>query len=137
MRRMAAVVSIRAEKVDRLGKLAKLIEPIRPALKEYEDLRKEIVAWFEDQPADKVCIESGKLYEVEASEKGEERTINIAKLAKKLGPKRFLAVVTVPMKLLDQHVSPEDQKDMVTSARTGSRRVKVRLRMQPKGKDAA
>lgn len=130
---MAAAVSIRAAKVDRLGKLAALIEPIKPALKEYEDIRKEIVSWFENEPADKVCTEAGQHYEVEASAKGEERTINIAKLAKKLGPKKFLSVVTVPMRLLDQHVSPEDQKDMVTTARTGNRRVTVR----PKGKKEA
>lgn len=129
-------VSIRAAKVDRLGVLAEKIAPIKDAIKEYEELRKEIVAWFDDQPADKVCRETGRQFEIEVSERGEERVINLAKLAKKLGPKQFLAVVSVPMKKLDQHVSPEDQKDLVTKVRTGSRRVTVKRKPKPT-KDAA
>lgn len=118
-------ISIRAAKIDRLGKLAEQIAPVKPLLKEYEDLRKEIAAWFDDQPPDIACSESGQQFEVEASPRGNERKINLLKLSKKLGPKKFLSVVKVPMSVLDQHVSPEDQKDMVTTERTGSRSVTV------------
>lgn len=124
----AIVENIRGPKIDEIGRLADKIEPIKPAIKRYEELRKEIAAWFDGEPPDKVFTESGRTHEVEISEKGEERTVNLLKLSKKLGPKRFLQCVAVPMKLLDQHVSPEDQKDLVTTARTGSRRVKVKRR---------
>lgn len=127
---MSVAVSILAGKIDRLGALAEEIEPIKPKLKEYEDLRKEIVAAFEDQPAAKAFTESGKLFEAEISAKSEERVVNLSKLSKKLGPKKFFSVVTVPMKLLDQHVSPKDQEDMVTLQRTGGRRVKVKRKGQ-------
>lgn len=129
----AEVQSIRAKVIDELGRLADKLEPVKPLLKRYEELRKQIAGWFDAEPAEQAFVEAGKAYEVEISERAEERTVNIAKLAKKLGPRKFLGVVKVPMSVLDQHVSPEDQKDMVTTARTGGRRVKVR----PKGKDAA
>lgn len=121
-------VSILAGKIDQLGKLAEEIEPFKPKLKEYDDLRKKIVAAFADRPADEVIVESGKVFEVEISAREEERVVNLAKLSRKLGPKKFFSVVTVPMKLLDQYVSAEDQKDMVTKERTGSRRVTVKRR---------
>lgn len=131
---MADVSSIRAKVIDELGKLAEQLEPARPLLKRYDEIRKQIAGWFDGEPADQTFVEAGKAYEVEISERAEERTINIAKLAKKLGPKRFLTVVKVPMSALDQHVSPEDQRDMVTTERTGGRRVKVRRKG---GKEAA
>lgn len=118
-------ISIRATKIDRLGKLAEVLSALKAAAKEYEELRKEIAGWYADKPAEQSFTESGKAYVVEVSPCGEVRQVNIAKLAKRLGPKRFLQVVQVPMKLLDAHVSPEDQRDMVTTTRTGARRVTV------------
>ncbi len=123
---MAEVASIRAAKVDEFGKLAERLKPVKKDLKRYDELRKEIADWFDEEAPDKSFTESGKHYEVEVSERAEERTVNLSKLSKKLGAKRFLEVVRVPMDLLDQYVSPEDQKAMVNKARTGGRRVKAR-----------
>ena len=120
----------RSQVVDDFGRLAVKLEPIRKDLKRYDDLRKEIVGWYAEEPGDEAFVAEGRSYEVEISERSEERVVDIAKLQKKLGSKLFMSIVKVPMGLLDLHVAPEAQKGIVSKEQSGPRRATARRKVK-------
>lgn len=110
--------------VDEFGDLAELIRKFKPTLDRHEQLRKEMLGWYADLPADKSFAVPGARYVVTIGEKADERRIlNPKALLKRLGAAIFWKAVRIPLAEVDRHIAEVDRGEFVEKTQTGPRKV--------------
>lgn len=112
--------------VDELGRLAARIAEVKPAQDRYDQLRTQVVSWYEQEDPAKEFTLDGADFSMTVSARSEERKIaSMAKLAKRLGQRVFMAAAVFPMKALDALLLPAEQAEFVAAERTGPRKLKT------------
>jgi hypothetical protein len=116
--------------VDELGDLDKELSPFAAKIARVEALRKALRAEYLFQAADKNFLAEGARYVVAVGERGMERSVDIPALVKAIGAKVFAGIASISLKALEANVAPNVALDVVTSARTGFRTLKVMEKAQ-------
>lgn len=122
--------SIIAAQVDELGALEKRLAPFKADLARIEELRKAVRAHFDASPALAQFQPSGDKFFATVGPRGNERTINPAKLIKAIGLKVYATLASVTLKALEAGVSAEIAAGVVSTAATGARSLKTFERIQ-------
>jgi hypothetical protein len=101
-------------------------ERAKPAVKAWDEARKQIQVLYDSSPADQPFTLKGDKYEIQIGPRENERKItSMAKLFKAVTQKVFLDHCSFPMKIIDALLPGDKQKDLVLQARTGTRPVKA------------
>ncbi len=116
----------RRDLADRFGAVDAEVQRFKPTAKAHEACRHEIQALYETAAAGDGFKLLGQKYEVQIGPRDNERKVSsMAKLMKALTQAVFLLHCSFPMKIIDALLPGEKQKDLVATARTGSRPVKA------------
>jgi hypothetical protein len=127
----------RRDLADRFGDLDAQVQRFKPTAKAHEGLRKEIQALYDAEPSGNDFKLLGAKYEVQIGPRDNERKVSsMAKLFKALTQAVFLLHCSVPMKIIDALLPGDKQKDLVVTARSGSRPVKAVALPAPEEKAA-
>ena len=126
----AKVVSLKAQEraavVDEYGRLDRELEAVKPKIKRMEQLRSQIQSWYDKEDAAAEFRADGSEYTVGVGPRTLERKIiSMKELKTRLGLVRFLQFAKFPLSVLDEIIAPADQSTLVSSDRTGSRRLEV------------
>jgi hypothetical protein len=123
---LALAQAHRRDLADKFGALDAEVQRFKPTAKAHEACRHEIQALYDDAAAGDGFKILGAKYEVQIGPRDNERKVtSMAKLFKALSQAVFLLHCTIPMKIIDALLPGEKQKDVVLTARTGSRPVKA------------
>lgn len=117
--------SVESLQVDELGDIEKTLAPHRALIAREEALRKAIRARFDASDATSEFETIGARFVVEIGPKALQRAICYPKLIKALGLKKFAEFATWTLGNLEAHVACGVVADVVSSANTGSRSLKV------------
>ena len=124
--------------IDEFGELEQRLAAFKPVSDRRDELRKEILGWYENAGAGEKFTLAGSRFNVEVSACGQERSIiSMPKLFKRLGQKLFFAVCKVSLKSVDEHIAAAEQAEFVTISQSGPRRLKASLRLQSSPPQAA
>jgi len=124
--RLGAPTPATAQLADRFGALDVQVQRFKPTAKLQETLRKEIQALYDASPPEQDFVLKGDLFEIQIGPRENERKItSMAKLLKAITQKVFLDHCGFPMKIIDALLPGDKQKDLVATARTGTRAVKA------------
>jgi hypothetical protein len=125
----AQVVDIRAQAADEFGELERRVAEFKPVKDRHEALKKQIQAWFEQEPADQPASVEGKLYIVQASPRTQQTRIkSIPRLFKRLGKALFMEVCNVPLTAVRNSIPETEHEQFLEVERTGSRSIKAVLK---------
>lgn len=119
-------------KVDRLGELKAMLDPLKPVQDEYDKLKKELIAELtpSGDPAVDVTV-SGDRHTLVLGPRVIERTVaDAAKLHEVLGRDAFLAVMKPSLTELDKRLAAADKAKLITEA-PGNRRFKTIVPIAP------
>ena len=123
--------------LDRFGALDLWIQQNKPKLDEHAKLKKLIRERLDGAaPADQPYRAEGLEYYVDLGQKENQREITdpvkcFNALKKALGLDALVRALKYTLKLIDAHVSPEEQKKFVKQERTGARDVTAVLKSAP------
>jgi hypothetical protein len=133
----AAKAEQRRATVDRYGELDRRADLAKPDEAEAAILKSEIQGWYKETPADKGASAQGDLYRVNLTAKRDERTLvdkrkafNI--LTKRLGMDGLIAVITLPLTVIDANFTTAEQESLCPKTRSGYRTLSV-VAMQAAG----
>lgn len=111
--------------LNELGAIAGRLKALKPLQDRYEQLRKQVLSWHEDEAPDKAITLETDQYVVEVGARGNERHIrSIRHLQKRMGPE-FWKYATVPMSALDNILTAQEAPEFIDRLQTGPRRVTV------------
>jgi len=101
---------------------------MKPLLDEEERLKAAVLGWYPDLAADQTTVAEGGLYSLQIGKRENRRTIANPKrafglLKKVLGLEALYEAITIPLKLIDRHVSIADQRRIILQERTGPREI--------------
>ncbi len=121
----------RAALVDELGAIQERLAKVKLDQAREKAIKDEIRdIWMDGVKASQPRAFQGAAYIVEVSARKIERLVDVARLYKRIGLKRFLTIATVTLKQLGT-LEPEDQAGMIVSEQTGSRDVRVVRALKP------
>lgn len=127
MKAKAIPVNLTAVWADELGQIQAELAPVRGKITREEKLKKLL---REQADTDGIAATVGTFYrgaEFTASvgERAEERNFELLKVyrASKMKPAEFLALCSMTLKNVEKVLSDEQQKELITKAATGSRKV--------------
>jgi hypothetical protein len=116
----------RAAVIDEYGRLDRELTGYKPKFARLEQLRKQIQSWYDKEDAAEEFSAEGSEFTVEVGPRTIERKIiSMKELKTRLGLVRFLQFAKFPLSVLDEIIPAADQSTLVTSDRTGSRRLAV------------
>lgn len=120
-----------AAAVDELGALSVRMQELRQIQDRYDQLRRRILAWYDDHPPGQSFSIEGAHFAAEVSPRMVERRIrSMTALFKELGQRRFLKYCQFPLAALDEIMAPAEQERLVVTSQTGPRRIKVFARLE-------
>ena len=112
--------------IDEFGLLSQQMEAFKPTEERHKQLRAQIAAWWDDQPANQAFLEEGERFTLEISERAHTRTItNMGKLFRMLGQKLFLKLCKFPLAAVDTNVPEVEHKAFLEENQDGSRKLKT------------
>lgn len=116
--------------VDKYGDLDRQIQLFAAKVKRHKELKDLIGEAVETRKAEKPVILRGKLYELQLSPRKEERTLTnkpklFTLLKKLLGLDGLIAVLPIPMALVDKWIPEAEDLKLVATAATGTRIITV------------
>lgn len=118
--------------VDEYGALRRKITEFKPAADRATVLAGIIQSWFADLHPAEGSIAEGYRYQVQVSPREKQRSIlDMAKLYRLFGVKRFLELVRIPLEVLDKELPAADHPKYVIAARTGKRKLTPVLKPIP------
>lgn len=130
--------------VDEFGELALNIEAFEKTtaaiehaknLGRYDELKKLIPSWYDNEPANKDYTAAGKRWGVSVSERGFKREItDMAAIHKDLGDTKFLVLCGFRLEDADRHVSEAVQKTAIRKEQIGPRKLGKPIRQMPPAK---
>jgi hypothetical protein len=110
--------------VDEYGEIRRKIAEFKPVPDRGTVLAGIIQGWFADLPAAEGSIADGYRYQVHISPREKQRSIlDIAKLYRLFGVKRFLQLVKIPLEVLEKELPAADHGKYIGEAKTGKRRL--------------
>ena len=117
------------QEADRLGELQRQIDLLDPVVAEHKVLKEKFEELAKAEPADKPVVFRGTLYQIQFGPRRNERTVTnpakaFAALKKSLGA-GLLAVLDIPLGLLDKHVPESERTKFVVQERSGWRKLDV------------
>jgi hypothetical protein len=112
--------------IDEFGELDRRINEFRPVVARHKALKDEIAGWYSALAGDQTAVAEGKLYTIQIGRGENRRTItNVVRafnlLKKAVGLETVLGLITIPLKVIDAHVSILDQRSIIKQERTGPR----------------
>jgi hypothetical protein len=116
-------------KIDRYGELDRQYRVWKPALDEYEGLKKQIKAWLDSHPADQPAVLQGNVYQIQATARiNENRFPNKAKAfifaqIKKLKQVNPWDLFDISLAAAKEQLGDVAVQKLVEKLRTGSRRL--------------
>jgi hypothetical protein len=120
-----AAVALKAL-ADKAGAAFIEAERAKPAIKAWDDMRKQVQALYDASPEAANFTLKGDKYEIQIGPRENERKIpSMRKLFKAIKEAVFLEHCSFPMKIVDALLPGEKQAGLVVTARTGSRPVKA------------
>ncbi len=115
--------------VDEFSELDRQVSLLKPVLDRHEALKKQIKAFYECHPADQTAVAQGKIWNLQVSAKSNERKWkSIPALYKLLKRDVFFRVCQISLKSVEEIVGEPATAELVTTDRTGSRRLTPVLR---------
>jgi hypothetical protein len=116
----------RVQIIDEFGELDRRINEFKPIVARHKELKEEISGWYNALPGDQTAVAEGKLYTIQIGKKDNRRTITdiprtFQLLKKAVGLESLLGLITIPLKVIDAHVSIVNQLSIVKQERTGPR----------------
>jgi hypothetical protein len=133
------LVPNRLQQIDEFGELDRKVKEFAPTAKRHEALAKTIRSWYEDYPTDEPAIAEGALYQIQVSERAEERSLGLKaklKIYSLVGKSAFLTLVSLSLKAATTATSEETVDKLAAKERTGSRKL-VPVLKAPAVKQAA
>jgi hypothetical protein len=119
----------KATVVDELGRieadLAKAYAKLEKQVTRAAELRALILSWYDATPANEAALAEGKKFVVQVTACFNQRTLDIGRVYRKLGWKRFLLVCSVPLGKAQAVLGPREMAACVTTAQTGPRSLSV------------
>lgn len=112
---------IPASLIDDYGDVSKLRDEFAPTERLYQKLRKELNDHLSDAPANQEYVQCGERWTLDISERKMERTVDVKKAQKRLGPRNFLHVCSVTLKALEQYLLKPEIDALTVSEQTGAR----------------
>src|SRR5579872_4292051 len=117
------------QEIDELGEIQRQLALAAPLVDREKVLKDKLVARLAAAPADKPVVLRGKLYELQYGTKRSERTITNPRLAfaalKKVLGAGILAVVDIPLGIIDKHVPESERSKFITKELSGWRKLDV------------
>ena len=96
----------------------------------YDQVRAQILSWYEDKPEEKSFVVEGERHSVVVSERSKARKIrSMPKLFKRLGQKLFLQLCTFALKYVDEHAPLTERPAYLSEAQTGPRTLKCVVKL--------
>jgi len=90
-----------------------------------EQLRAQILSWYDDKPAEESFVLEGQKHCVMLSPRGNRRRIkSMQKLFERLGMKLFLKLSKFTLKEFDDHIPEPERAKFVVSEQIGPRELK-------------
>ena len=114
-----------ARQVDELGDIDKTLAPLRAMMSRETLLKAAIRSAFDSAAANETFTAAGNRYVAELGWRGLEKSIDYPKLIKAIGLKMFSNIAKVTLKVLEEKVGCGIVADVVTSANTGFRSLKI------------
>ena len=126
----AALAERRVKTIDRYGELDRRAQLHAPDEAEAKVLSAEIQSWHKDSAASKGPTENGEDYQIQLSPKRNERTLRDKRrafnvLMRALGRDGLIAVIEIPMGVLDKTIPKSAQKAFMSEERSGYRTLTV------------
>jgi hypothetical protein len=121
-----------AQKVDRLGELKAILDPVKPVQDEYEKLKKEVIAEVTPlgDPGVDIVV-SGDIHCLVLGPRSNERSVaDPAALYEALGHAAFLAVVKPALAELDKRLTADQQAKLIVVV-PGNRKQKALVPVSP------
>ena len=119
--------------VDEFGRLDAELALLKPKLDRHEELRKQIAACYDDQPAEQDFQAAGDQFTAVIGPRGNRRKIiDMKKVFKAMGQAIFFKLCDLPLGKLDALIPEHEQKGIVQWEKSGSRTVKVVVKTEPK-----
>ncbi len=110
---------------DELGRLDSEMKDFKDLKKRYDQVRAQILSWYEEKPDDESFVVEGTTHSLLISERANARKIkSMPKLFKRLGEKLFLQLATFALKHVDEHIPITERKLYLSEAQTGPRSLK-------------
>ncbi len=113
--------------IDEFGALDSELEALKPKKDRHEFLRKQILSWYENEPADQAFAPEGESYVIAITERANERSYKptaMRRLSKYLGG-AFYSLCSLTLKNFDANVPEGERHRFVEEAQTGARKVKA------------
>lgn len=124
--------------VDELGVIAERRRKAKLDIAREKAIKDEIRdVWMDGKKATEAGTFHGDLFTATCSARSVEKTLDLARLLKFVGVKKFLAVAKVTLKAFEELVAPADRGGYITQSQTGSREVDVFARAELAEKRAA
>lgn len=123
----------REQLIDEFGELDRQMQQMKPAVERYEALKAIIKGWYDHSPPGGTAIAKGRLYEIQVSARETQRRIRSMMLVYKAvgGLQKFFALVTVPLKGLEDLIGKEKAAALLVEEQCGSRRLKAVPKSSP------
>lgn len=124
------IVSILPAEIEEFGELDRRYQEAKPWLDRREDLKAKFREQTDPAPAELPYLVESPNFTLQLSAKGQKREITDKKrafeaLKKTLGITKLIQAVGITFKVLDQHLSEEQQKPFVSRKYTAAREVTV------------
>lgn len=118
------------QEIDEFGELQRQLDLMAPVIDRHKVLKEKFEKRLENHPADQPAILRGKSYELQYGIRRNERTIvkparvfNL--LRAQLGLRGVMALIKIPLEMLDKHVPKSQQAGLVVEERSGWRKLDV------------
>lgn len=123
-------ISARAKIVDEYGEVTRRLALCAPDEQMEKLLRDKINGWFENDPREGPLTANGRKWQVQLSAKRNQRTFSDKKkafnlLRKRLGFDGLIAVLDIPLGVLDKNASDSERACFLVEERSGSRTLSV------------
>ncbi len=110
--------------VDEFGLVSDELAEMAKLKKRQEQIRKQILGWYEGAPEGESFVVQGNGYCVEVSPRQEQRKIrSMAKVFRHFKERLFLRLCTVPLKVIDDHIPASERDEYLVTERSGPRKV--------------
>lgn len=129
---MALTKKQRVAIIDRYGELKRRVAEFKPVSDEASRLEKQIVSWYDEEPATSTFVEEGEYYSVQIGQKKNERTIvNMGRIFALLGRARFLELCSFPLAVIDKSLPDSVRKVALHEDNAGDRSINPVAKVTP------
>ncbi len=129
----------RRAKIDIYGELDRKLELVEPEREQHKLLGKEIQSWYKNEDGAMPQVANGNDYRIQLSARRNERVITdkkkaVAALKRALGSlDAVIAVLDIPLGLIDKHVPESEQATFIHEEHSGYRTLEAVALHPPAG----